>query len=296
MLCLAPCTAIAERFDIVTFDAPPGWERQATANGLVFDLRTAGADFCQIHLSKSRKLVATLAGGTGPHLVGAGCTPDPDRRGFDATRHDLGNGLTLAQRFAQVRAGSGSYITMLNLFQRDDRLVMVVVNADPKGFQRCEPAIGEFLAGLKLDKGGDGAALTVTAAVRPAVGGAIRKLGRRDLAIRVDRRHGHSGRADAGAQRDRDPVRARRHVRITNGVAVPGSSNFAESETGTYRSEGQRILMRPKQARSGPGPYTLDWFFGDHPDYRGNWGLILRSNANWLGGDKDSWRTFKPAE
>jgi len=296
LLCLAPCTAIAERFDIVTFDAPPGWERQATANGLVFDLRTAGADFCQIHLSKSRKQVATLpeeldrawsALVARQTLIGESSTP---------TRHDLGNGSTLAQRFAQVRAGSGNHITMLNLFQRDDRLVMVVVNADPKGFQRCEPAIGELLAGLKLDKG-------VTAQPSPSQLRSDPQWAARfaNSVVGTWRYAFTAVTVTLGAPTQARNVIEIRFARdgtysITNGVAVPGSSNFAESETGTYRSEGQRILMRPTQARSAPGPYTLDWFFGDHPDYRGNWGLILRSNANWLGGDKDNWRPFKPAE
>jgi len=209
---------------------------------------------------------------------------------------DLGDGLTLAQRFAQVRASGSSFITMLNLFQRDDRLVMVVVIADPKGFERCNAPIGEFLAGLRLDK----AALpqppppqvksdppwaarfgnSVVGTWRFALTAVTSTLNaptqvRNVIEIRFARDGTYS---------------------ITYGVAVPGSSNFAQSETGTYRNEGQRLLMRPSQTGSSPSPYALDWFFGDHPDYRGNWGLILRSNANWLGGDKDSWRTFKPAE
>ena len=152
LLCFAPCATMADRFDIVTFDAPPAWERQATADGLAFNVRSAGAESCQVRLSKSRKLVATLAEElehtwsalvARQTLVGEASAP---------RQLDLGNGLTLAQRFAQVRASGSSYITMLNLFQRDDRLVTVVVIADPKAFERCNAAIGEFLAGLRLDK------------------------------------------------------------------------------------------------------------------------------------------------
>ena len=54
--------------------------------------------------------------------------------------------------------------------------------------------------------------------------------------------------------------------------------------------------MRAKQTDGSPSASTRDWFFGVHRDYRGHWGLILRSYANWLGGDTDNWRTFKPAE
>ena len=192
LLCLAPCAALAERFDIVTFDAPPGWERQATANGLMFDMRPAGADFCQIQLSKSRKQVAALpeeldrswsALVARQTLIGEASAP---------TQQDLGDGLTLGQRVAQVRASSGSHITMLNLFQREDRLVMVVVNVDPKSLQRCEPAIGPFLAGLKLDN--------LAARFGNSVVGTWR-FALTAVTVALER-------SDAGAQRDRDPVRA----------------------------------------------------------------------------------------
>ena len=56
-LCLAPCPALAERFDAVTFDAPPGWTRQATASGLAFETYPSGTDFCRIDLRKSRPRV-----------------------------------------------------------------------------------------------------------------------------------------------------------------------------------------------------------------------------------------------
>ena len=208
LLCFAPCAAMADRFDIVTFDAPPAWERQATADDLVFNVRSAGAESCQVRLSKSRKLVATLpeelertwsALVARQTLVGEASAP---------RQLDLGNGLTLAQRFAQVRASGGSFITMLNLFQRDDQLVMVVVIADPKSFERCNAAIGEFLAGLRLDKVVMPQPPLATGEVRPAVGCEIRRLRRRDVAIRADGRHVHFERADAGTHCDRDPVRA----------------------------------------------------------------------------------------
>jgi hypothetical protein len=63
-------------------------------------------------------------------------------------------------------------------------------------------------------------------------------------------------------------------------------------ETGTYRGDGQRILMRP--ASSDTTSYALDWYFGTHPQATANRGLILRSNNGWAGGDKNEWRAFKP--
>jgi len=296
LLCLAPCTALAGRFDIVTFDAPPAWERQATADGLMFNVRMAGAQSCQVRLNKSRKLVAPLAeelDRTWSALV----APQTLIGEASAPRQlDLGDGLTLAQRFAQVRASGSSFLTMLNLFQRDDRLVTVVVIADTKGFERCNAAIGEFLASLRLDKAAlqrpPPPQLTADPPWAARFGNSV--VGTWRFALTAV-----TSTLNAPTQvRNVIEIRFARDgtYDITYGVAVPGSSNFAQSESGTYRSEGQRLVMRPTQTGGSPGPYTLDWFFGDHPDYRGNWGLILRSNANWIGGDKDSWRTFKPAE
>ena len=55
-LVLAPWTVMAERFDVVAFDAPPGWTRQALGDGLMFETRSAGTQmFCQIFLRKSRR-------------------------------------------------------------------------------------------------------------------------------------------------------------------------------------------------------------------------------------------------
>jgi hypothetical protein len=79
---------------------------------------------------------------------------------------------------------------------------------------------------------------------------------------------------------------------------MPGGG-FNDAESGTYEVQGQRILMRPTQRAGTREPYGLDWFFGDHPEFPGNWGLILRSSSGWLGsfgGLEARWRTFKPAE
>ena len=83
---------------------------------------------------------------------------------------------------------------------------------------------------------------------------------------------------------------------ITYGVAVPGSSKSSQSETGTYRSDGNASSCARIKPAALPVPTPSTGSSATIPDYRGNWGLILRSNANWLGGDKDRWRTFKPVE
>jgi hypothetical protein len=85
---------------------------------------------------------------------------------------------------------------------------------------------------------------------------------------------------------------------ITVNMSIPGGGSYDEDESGTYSVLGQRIQMRPAQT-AGKEPYVLDWFFGDHPEFRGNWGLILRASAEWLGsfgGLDGRWRTFKPVE
>jgi hypothetical protein len=303
LLCLAPVAAMADRFDIVTFDAPPGWSRQATENGLVFETRAAGTDFCQIHLNKSRKQVATLPEELDRTWLALVARLTLIGEPSAATLSSMDNGTTLAQRVGHVRTGGLSYITQLNLFQRDDRLVMAVVNvADLKSLQRCEPAIGEFFASLKL---GDATALQVgkqnqvdsqpptsNPQLAAKFGNSVVGTWRYAFtSVTVTLNAPTQRRSAIEIQFERGGT-----YKITLRSAVPGGSEIELSEAGTYRSDGQRILMRPRQAGSGPVSYTLDWFFGDHPEHRGNWGLILRSNADWLGGDKDDWRTFKPAE
>lgn len=309
---LAPPAAMADRFDIVTFDAPPGWSRKAITDGLVFESPPAGAaGFCQVLLSRSRPLAVPLGDELDRSwssllerqtLAGEPATPE---------QQDLGNGVTIAQRVAPLRAGRQTYITMLNLLRKDDRLVMVVVSvADGKALDRCGNAIGEFIAGLRMDT----APNPPSAQVPAPTAGATQPPGARpprsdpQLAARF-------GNSVVGTWRYamtavtvtlNAPTQTRNVIELrfardgtyglTYGAAVPGSSNFRQSETGSYRVEGQRIRMHPKSSGSGATPYTLDWFFGDHPDYRGNWGLILRSNTDWVGGGKDDWRTFKPAE
>jgi hypothetical protein len=67
---------------------------------------------------------------------------------------------------------------------------------------------------------------------------------------------------------------------------------------------GRRIPLTSsaEEVRPGAGEgkklYRLDRF-GDRPGSPGNWGLIVRSSAPWLGSfgaDPAAWRTFKPPE
>jgi hypothetical protein len=297
---LAPWTAMADRFDIVTFDAQPGWSRRAITDGLVFESHPAD---CQIVMSKSHRSVGTLTEDLdhawsslleGHAPIGEVDTP---------AQQDLGDGVRIAQRLALVGAGDRKYMTMLNLLRKGDRLVMVVVNlAGPKALERCGTTIGDFIAGLKLDTGPD---LPPPPAPKPNVGATepmVPQSPKSDpqLAARF-------GNSVVGTWRyvfttvqwGAAPVRHRLVIEIRFAAdatyTITRSGPFG-AETGTYRVDGQRILMRPKVLGDASGPYTLDWFFGDHPEHRGNWGLILRSSADWTGGDKDDWRTFKPAE
>jgi hypothetical protein len=59
LLLLAPWAVMAQRFDVVTFDAPPGWTQQALADELMFETRPAGT-LCQIILRNSRAPTGSL--------------------------------------------------------------------------------------------------------------------------------------------------------------------------------------------------------------------------------------------
>ena len=315
VLALAPWTVIAQQFDVVTFKAPPGWTQQAVGEELMFEMRTLGtSSFCQIVLRRSRKPAASLPLELDrawselrerQPLVAA--TPDPDRL-------DLPGGLKLAQRVGRVSPGSGTLITMLNLFQKDDRLVTVVVNlADSQALDRCGTTIGEFLAGLKLDAtpaspgaptADAGKANPPDAPVPSSDPQLAAKFGNSVVGTWRFALTSVNVTLNAPTQvRNVIEVRFARDgtYRITVDMSVPGAGGYNDAESGTYRVEGQRILMRPAQASGKTEPYGLEWFFGDHPSYPGNWGLILRSSSRmaWLGsfsGLDGAWRTFKPAE
>jgi hypothetical protein len=188
-------------------------------------------------------------------------------------------------------------MVMLNLLQKDDRLVPVVVNiGDAKGLDRCGTAIGDFLAGLRLDT-------TLASPVVPSSDPQLAvKFG--NSIVGTWRFGGTFVHVPGNA-----PTQTRRVIeirfardgtyRITNNGSLPGGGNFSRAETGTYQVDRQRIQMRPAQSAD-TGPYSLDWFFGDDPESPGNSGLLLRSSSEWLGtfggSDPARWRVFKPAE
>jgi len=309
-LALAPWTAMADRFDVVTFDAPPGWTRQTLGNDLMFEMRLMGTrSSCQIVLRTSRTPTASLPQELDrawselrqPQPLVAE-TPDP-------AQLELPSGFLLAQRVGQVQTSTGALLVMLNLLQQDDRIVPVVVNiTDAQAAEVCGTAIGDFVAGLKLDVSAP-AAGTPTG-VQVANTADSQPTSDPQLAARF-------GNSVVGTWRFaltsanvslNAPTQVRNVIevrfaregtyKITVNMSVPGSASFNDDESGTYQVQGQRVLMRPAQT-TGRQPYALDWFFGDHPEFPGNWGLILRSSSEWLGsfsGSYARWRTFKPAE
>ena len=312
-LALAPWTALADRFDVVTFESPPGWTQQALDDGLMFETRAMGTrSFCQIFLRSSRTPTASL-----PQELDRIWSELRERQPLvaqapDPAHLDLPSGFTLAQRVGQVQTGGAPLVVMLNLLQQDDRLVPVVVSiADSQAFDRCGPAIGEFVAGLKLDVSAPAPGAPTDSGT---AGSAESRVPTSDpqLAARF-------GNTVVGTWRFaltsvnvslNAPTQVRNVIevrfardgtyRITVDMSVPGSTTFSDSETGTYQVEGQRVSMRPAQT-AGKEPYALDWFFGDHPEFPGNSGLILRSSSSseWLGsfsGLPTRWRTFKPPE
>lgn len=302
VLFLAPFTVTAQRFDVVTFDAPPGWTSQALGDGLMFESRPPGTQtFCQVFLRRSRTPTASLSRELDrvwaemterQRLVVAG--PDP-------AQLDLPSGFTLAQRVGQMQTGIGTLMVMLNLLQKDDRLVPVVVNiADSKALDLCGPAAGDFVASLRLDTtssgdGGGGTVPTSDPKLAAKFGNSVVGTWRYPItAVNVTSNAPTQVRNVIEIQFGRDGT-----YRIAVDLSRPGSGgSFSDSETGRYDVDGQRILMRPAPGE-GREPYRVDWFFGDRPGSPGNWGLIVRSNNPWLGSfgaDPTSWRTFKPPE
>ena len=311
LVLFVPWTVTAQRFDVVTFDPPPGWTQKGLTDGLMFETYLFGTrSGCQILLSKSRAPTASLPQelertwselAEGQPLTAS--TPDPDQL-------DLPSGFTVAQRVGQVQTSGGTLVVMLNLLQKDDRLVPVVVSiTDTQALDFCGAAIEDFVASLRL---GDAPAATGAPVTDPGSANPAEPLPRPnpELAARF-------GNSVVGTWRYamtsvnvtlNAPTQVRNAIdvrfardgtySIAVNMSIPGAGGYSEDEAGTYQVEGQRILMRPARG-AGKEPYDLDWFFGDHPEYVGNWGLILRSSGEWLGtfgGLSGRWRTFKPVE
>lgn len=292
---------MAQRFGVVTFDAPPGWSQEALGDGLMFEVRPAGTrTFCQMFLRTSRKTATSLSLEMERTWSELRRTDALMAAGPDPAHRELPGGLTLAQRVGRVKTDTGTLVKIINLFQKDDRLVSVTVNIpDLAALERCTPAVDEFLASVRIDA-------TPTDAASP--------VPRSDPALAAK-----FGNSVVGTWRYaittvdvtlNAPSQIRNAIevqfapegtyRITiNMTALPGGG-FNDAESGTYQVEGQRIVMRPRQTGGKPESYALDWFFGDHPSFPGNWGLILRSSLGspWPGsfsGLPTAWRTFKPA-
>ena len=312
VLVLAPSTVMAQRFDLMTFDAPAGWSQQALGDGLMFELRPVARSFCQMFLRRSRKVVGPLSQELDRTWAELSRPQPLVATGPDPAQLNLPGGWTLAQRVGQS-PGDG-VVTMLNLFQKDDRVVSVVVNvSNAEASRRCGPAIGDFLASLRMDASPAASMplTTDTGRTNPVDSATPRS----DPALAAKFGNSVVGTWRYGittvSSTQNAPSQIRNGIEVrfsrdgtyaitVNMLVLPGGGGYNASETGTYQVEGQRIRMRPRQTGGKPEPYVLDWFFGDHPSYVGNWGLILRcSNSEWLGsysGGTRAWRTFKPPE
>jgi hypothetical protein len=292
---------MADRFDVLSFDAPPGWTQQALGDGLMFETKPSPRAFCQIFLRESRESTAPLLQELDrlwsemrqrePLVAAPG----------DPGQLDLPSGFKLAQRVGQAYGT----ITALNLLHKDDRLVPVVVNAsDYDAIERCGPAIDNFVESLRLDETSvaPGSSTTDARGASPADSPVPRSDPQ--LAARFGNsvvgtwRFGQTTVSFGAA-----PTQMRNVIEVEfagDGTyrITAGGTVYSPGESGAYQVEEQRILMRPRGAD--PGPYSLDWFFGDNPRFVGDSGLILRSGpAGWAGsrgGSSGDWRTFKPAE
>ena len=287
---LLPWTVRAQRFDVVTFNAPPGWTQQVLGDALMFELRPGARSFCQILVRKGRKAAMPLSRELDrtwsewharQQVVAE--TPDP-------AQLDLPGGLRLAQRVGRMQTGTGVLLTMLNVFQKADLLVSVMATAsDSAAFERCSPATGEFLASLRIDP-------------TPSPTESVIPKSDPKVAARFNNSVTGTWRYASGNVDPTSTVLSTTYYEVDVRFAADGTYRIAakaETESGTYQVKGQQIVMRPRQAE-GKAPYTLDWFFGDPPGSPGNSGLILRcSTSHWLGsfgGSATGWRPFKPAQ
>ena len=301
LVVLSPWTVMAQRFDVVTFAPPPGWSQQPLGEGLMFEFRPMRATLsCQMFLRKSWKASAAL-----PQELDRAWAEIRDRQQAvadapDPAPLDLPGGLKLTQRVGRIQTPSGLLIAMLNLFQKDDRLVSVVVTMPvSEARDGCGGGIGDFLASLRVDATA-AAPQPLTPKPNPALaakfGNSVVGTWRYAFGTAIVTLNAPTQSHNAVDIRfARDGT-----YRITVNASMTGGARYNQAESGTYQVEGQRILMRPQQSGGKPAPYALDWFFGDNPNHKGNWGLILRAaNPEWLGsfgGTAPDWRTFRPPE
>jgi hypothetical protein len=301
---LAPFAAKADRFDITNFEAPTGWSRKEQADGLVFESRQVGSNsFCLMTLSRGFSATASLveeldrawtAVMGGQTFAGDPETPAPV---------DIGNGITIARRIAPVQTPKGVSITALNLLRKGDRLVLVLVSvSDADAWDRCGNAHGDFLAGMQLDMTTPlrepAAPATAARPDDPVRSEALPARGGPDLQMAARFNHSVVGEwqwALTTVTWGAAPVKIRNvlTVRFERGGNYRISWQNVPIETGAYRLDEQRILMQPA---GDVADYALDWYFGTHPEFVANWGLILRSRVDWAAGDKGEWRAFKPSE
>jgi hypothetical protein len=289
VLVFSPWTIMAQRFDVVTYTAPPGWTQLVQGDVLVFEMRPAGPrSSCQILVRKSRKAEAPLSQELDRTWAEwhAGRSVAVERP--DPGQLDLPGGLRLAQRLGLIDTGTGAMLTMMNLFQKDDRIVTAVANTSREAFERCSTAIGDFLASLRIDP-----TQTPTASTIPKSDPGV--------AAKFNNSVVRTWRYAAGNVDPTKTVLSTTYYEVDVRFAPDGTYRITtkfETESGTYQVKEQQILMRPQAG--GKAPYTLDWFFGDLPGSPGNSGLILRCpTSHWLGsfaGSATGWRPFKPAQ
>jgi hypothetical protein len=298
---LAPFDVSADRFDIVSFEAPAGWSRNEQPDGLIFESRQAGSDSaCVMTVSSGHSATGSIAEELDRAWVAvleeATFAGDPET----LAPIDAGDGVTLARRIAAVQGAQGIVVTTLNLLRKGDRSVSVLAMAsDRQAWDRCGNAQGDFLASMKFDmtmplRRPSTPATADSAAARP---GSQTAQGGPDPEMAARFNHSVVGKWQyTWTMVSWGPAPAT--VRQEVDVRFERDGNYQillqqiSYETGTYRVDGQRILMRP--ASSDTDSYALDWYFGAHPQATANRGLILRSNNDWAGGDKNEWRAFKP--
>src|SRR5690348_13780124 len=111
LVVFSPERVVAQRFDVMTFTAPPGWTQVVQGDVLVFEIRPAGPrSSCQILVRKSRRAVDSLARELDRTWSEwhAGQSVAAERP--DPAQLDLPGGLRLARRVGQMQTGTGAML------------------------------------------------------------------------------------------------------------------------------------------------------------------------------------------
>jgi hypothetical protein len=330
----------AERFDIINFTPPSGWNREVQKSSIAFVfVDQAKKQYCQIQVFASRAGGGPIESELQREWKEAVLSADKKAEGYSKPIvNELPNGVTLAQQMAPMRFAQGTYMATLSVYQKNGRVVSVLVNVpDEAAFNRFFPQISAFLQSVSLDAPAVAApGPTAGSAPGPVTSSAAAPISGQGLPVAPatpaqpytgdpNTLSGPWRRGTASYNSRYNPLTKQweyqplqQQFRIVTEVvfepngtyinhAITTTSKIIMNESGTYTVNGRVLNLRPtayessmefnKQFKLGndpvPAPYQLEWYIGEHPQYKDNQGLQLRSGSKWIGSDNGQWVTFR---